>query len=369
MDKYISFSPHYAGFCNVILSYELAFALAHITGRTLILPPSTFVDHKTVSHSNKKSWENIWDFFDKETANQEFNIIDMSFVPEYEINKSALVTMRSHTGNVEKYVNDLLYVSCTDKAVCGGHMCFVNDISSVKDMDDLIKFSSGRPVVDLNKEEKFIHFERLLFGHYFYHIYAGDKEQRNLLKDKINKTFTYKKIYYEIANQVKEKIGEYNAVHVRRGDFKYRFGRHIANVVSEENTLKSIENKFPKDIPLYICTDEKDKSFFKNVSEKYKTYFLNDFEIFDANTLEQSIIEQIICANAKFFIGTHPSTYSKRINIMRGITGIQSNDAIYLNRNILKSKQINDSPIPWSLLPEKKVWNWLDSSHPAWMKE
>ena len=57
-NKYISFSPYYAGLSNVIMSYEIAFAISHITGRTLILPPDCFLG--VICENDKKTFVDIW---------------------------------------------------------------------------------------------------------------------------------------------------------------------------------------------------------------------------------------------------------------------------------------------------------------------
>ena len=77
-DKYIIFSPFTAGFCNVLLSYEIAFALAHITGRKLIIPPTNWcvlIDERTAP---KEFWQDIWTVLDINAAKSTVNIVSLS---------------------------------------------------------------------------------------------------------------------------------------------------------------------------------------------------------------------------------------------------------------------------------------------------
>ena len=56
---------------------------------------------------------------------------------------------------------------------------------NILDSDDYTSFSNGRTLIDLNCDDKFIHFPRNLFGHFYYHIYANTPTQRNIIKEKI----------------------------------------------------------------------------------------------------------------------------------------------------------------------------------------
>ena len=63
--KYITFAPYRAGLVNVLLSYEVAFALSYITGRTLVLPPSTYFANGIVADDYDKpdNFLDIWPEF------------------------------------------------------------------------------------------------------------------------------------------------------------------------------------------------------------------------------------------------------------------------------------------------------------------
>jgi hypothetical protein len=335
--NYISFSPYNAGLCNVIMSYQLAFALAHISNRTLILPKKTFIQHIDI----KNQWYNIWEIFDKDILRQEFDIIEAE-----------------QNGDTYEYKfekNNIVYTDC----------CFVNDISKFQNDNDFLTFSEKRELLETDRPEKIIHFERNLFGNYCYYIYAGDSKQRNILKDKINKVFTYNSKYYELVENLN--MGSYNAVHVRRNDFTSFYKEGIKNISNKNSLLEAIKKIFPKNLPLYICTDEKDLEFFKEIEKEYIVYYYNDYNL-DLTTLEKAVVEQIICSKAVFFIGTNLSTYTKRINIMRGIDGLQADDYMGINKIIDKPIEILNSPMPW-IYKENRKWEWNDSSHINWIKE
>lgn len=365
---YITFAPYYSGLSNVIMSYEVAFGLSHITGRTLVLPKDAFLLFYTDQSQQKKDFKDIWTLFDKDIAKEEFNLIEFDQVAELNDVKHLIENHRSYTAKITDHVKDIYnFKLANDKnSTCETHDVFVNDSSRFIDSADYKNFINDRSVVDLNLSNKFIHFENNLFGHFWYHIYPGGPEKRNILKNKINKVFKYKNKFYEIAKKVKDQIGTYNAIHIRRNDFLKVREKDLQSIDSDEKVLYKLEHVVNNDIPLYIATDESNKDFFKKIKEKYQVYFFKDFN-FDLSPLEEAVVEQIICAESEFFIGTYLSTYSKRINVMRGLEGKQANDYMGINYLLRENVEI-DSGIPWNT-SKRSRWHWEYSSYVQWYKE
>lgn len=363
-NKYLSFSPYYSGLSNVIMSYELAFAIAHITKRTLILPPDAFM--LFISGYHRPKFVDIWQVFDKEVARQEFDVIEYKDVPEYQGKFDKIVTDTSYTGNIADHISDLY--AYPKKINGSAHIAMANDLPNIKDSYDFNYFLSGREVVDLNRPEKFLHFQNNLFNWYWYTVYPGNKEQRNILKDKVNKTFRYKQKYFDLAQQVKNKIGPFNAIHVRRNDFFVQYSNGLESVNTETKLVDAIDKIAKlKNLPLYISTDEPNKDFFKEVRKKYNIYFYQDFDYNNLSDFENTIMEQVICSQAESFFGTYLSTYTKRINGIRGLEGRQSDDYMGINSIVPKPFEC-DFPLPWTMRTSK-TWSWNDSCHPQWMKE
>ena len=364
-NKYIIFSPFRSGLANVIMSYELAFSIAHITNRTLILPPTLWLTHITEHH--KENWVSLWDLFDKN--NNEFNTVELS---EFEEFKDKILTLGNHSSwfiNASTEIEDCYSPPEIphNAPLADANFCVVNNVEQYKNNEDFINFVSTRQLIDLNRPEKFIHIEGSLFQHYWYWVYAGDSSQRNALKNKINKVFRYSQKYYDIVkNKVTDQLGKYNAVHVRRGDFFIQYGNSLASINTEDKLLTQLEKVIDSSLPLYISTDEPNKEFFKEVAKKYKIFFINDL-IQDLPKLDCAIIEQIICSQAEQFEGTLPSTYTKRINIMRGLDGKTARDYTGINQIEDVRPEMND-PLPWTKIPGNR-WGWNMSSHSQWMQE
>ena len=368
--NYLSFSPYFSGLSNIIMSYELLLSIAYITKRKVILPPDVWMlfHSKDYNHHDwkKKDYVDVWEFLDKDIVTKEFDCIDFYDVPEFQGKFEQMETERSYTGNIGGTIDgsDIsCYYSYKNKTFDADHIVFTGeDYVGNLDFDD---FCQGRKSINLNDyTKKFLHFENNLFGHYWYVMYPGDSHKRNLLKDKINRCFRYKNKFYELSKKVKEKIGDYNSVHVRRNDFLLC---HEDKLVPSDLLLEKLYAFFPRSKPLYIATDEKDLTFFDPVREKYDIYFYKDFD-FNTTALETDVMDQVICAESDIFMGTYLSTYTKRINVMRGIEGKQADDDMGINLILEPRDRIpKDIVNPWK--NKFGRWDWPDSSHPQWKLE
>ena len=107
-NKYISFDPCFCGLCNVIMSYEVAFAISHITKRKIILPPKTWLSHI-------EKFVDIWEIFDKDVVKSEFRCVEFEDVPEIKNNINFIKGERSYTQNIERYVKGTYRVGFVDE--------------------------------------------------------------------------------------------------------------------------------------------------------------------------------------------------------------------------------------------------------------
>jgi hypothetical protein len=371
--KYISFSPYFSGLANIIMSYEIFLSIAAITGRKVILPPDCWMLF-ICKTQNKKDWRDIWEIFDKNVLLEEFDCIGHRDVPEFQARFNMMQSKESYTGKLKKLkldLNEIIFNS--DKESCIDHDVLVNGIPETEDFK---KFSHNRNVIDLNCENQFLHFEGNLFGHYWYNVYPGEEKERNKLKDKINRVFKYNPKYYECAYGVADTIGPYNSVHVRRNDFLDTRTEEIEVFNGPEKLLQVIDECpfVDPELPLYIATDEEDRDFFDRLEEKYDVYFYEDFDFSDmeefdeTDQLDIAVIDQVICAMSENFFGTYFSTFTKRINVMRGLDGRQADDWFGINHMPEEPNEDVTSAIPWST-QKNNYWHWNQSSHYQWMKE
>ena len=146
----------------------------------------------------------------------------------------------------------------------------------------------------------------------------------------IVKHVKYRNSVYEKARKVKERLGKYNAVHVRRLE-------HIGSEITKNDWLvKIMDEDYTTDIPIYIATDESNMKWFDPIVEAgFKLFFAKDFEeILNFSYVHHSvrmdllgIHEQIICELADKFIPTEHSTFSMFIKRLRG--EVDSKNGLY----------------------------------------
>lgn len=369
-ERYLAVTPYRSGLGNVIMSYECALAIAHITGRKLILPPTVFL--YLINYGNKESQHSLWDIFDRDATDELFEIADYWSVPEFSNKHNQIQTDKSWLENIKLITDDYYRITFPDGdtkfKLSHGRLCFVNNIQQYIDDQDYVKFTSSREILDLDRPEKFLHFENNLFQNYWFITYPGGPQDRNQLKQKINTVTKYRKYYYDLFdNTLMATLSKYNAVHIRRNDFAQQFHKSISSIDSGEKLLGQLVRVFDTNKPLYIATDEKNPDFFDRVRKVYKNiYFLKEVITKKLTLLESAILEQIICSKAEIFYGITTSTFSRRIHVMRGIDGRATTDNTGIND--LNYRVSETSNMPWTLRSDKE-WVWSRSPYIQWTME
>ena len=145
-----------------------------------------------------------------------------------------------------------------------------------------------------------------------------------------------------------KKLKGFNSLHIRRGDFINTRPETVG--LLSQIPLFLEKNLFIKDLPLYIATDEKDKSIFDFLKEKYKIYFLNDF-FANLSGLDATILDQVICSNSLQFLGSKLSTFSDYIHVNRASMGNLTNPRV---GNNFSRKNLQYKKYPWV----EEDWGW-----------
>lgn len=311
-NKYISFDPWWGGFSNIRMTYELVGALSVITGRTIILPHKIYCLFLS-EWQDKKTWFDMFDALDKKKFRKHFDCIEYYDIPEYE-------NLENDTQYFENISSVAKVITFGDKDGQLGPMKGPgNDYvltCGIEDHSEFDIFKDDRQVIDLECDDKFIHFPRNLFGHFYYHVYGKTPVIRNRIKEKVNLGIQYRPDIFEKAKKITDKLGEFNAIHVRRNDFL-----QVRKDIAERQTvnlLDDISNRIPNDKPLFIATDEKDKSVFLPLKKKYNVLYLTDFPQSGVNDTDDLLLDQVVCSQADIFLGSHLSTFSDYVNIIRG---------------------------------------------------
>jgi GDP-fucose protein O-fucosyltransferase len=109
--------------------------------------------------------------------------------------------------------------------------------------------------------------------------------------------------------------GDYNAYHIRRGDFQYTVTRYDAPRI-----IKNSAKEMTMGGVVYIASDETDQSFFKPLREAFDVVMLDDFKhlLEGVNSNYYGMIDSLIASRSKVFFGCWFSTFTGYINRLRG---------------------------------------------------
>lgn len=130
----------------------------------------------------------------------------------------------------------------------------------------------------------------------------------------------YSKEVWQRVGVVGKRLGTYNAVQVRRKI-------HMDSKLAPSYWLDQMEAIFPKDIPVYVATDEQDHSWFQPFrAAGFNIYFAEDFpDVLDFTYVPVSVRmdllgvhEQCICQKAGKFVASPASTFDAFIKRHRG---------------------------------------------------
>lgn len=132
----------------------------------------------------------------------------------------------------------------------------------------------------------------------------------------------------KLAADVIEQVGEYNAIHIRLGDFLVNYESDEYSV-NAERFCRYVTANFPdRDLPVLIATDGlQEKELFARIFDGYKLIYIDEliFDEYRERYLQMpftdfnvlTILNQLICAAGHTFIGTYRSTMTAVIHRLR----------------------------------------------------
>lgn len=169
-----------------------------------------------------------------------------------------------------------------------------------------------------------------LLTHFYAFLFFEDWKQdlfyKRLVRDKVRYLDTLMcaagRIIEAIRTRARQRNatninGEYDAMHIRRGDFQYKVTRLDPSQIYENSKDQLIEGA-----TVFIATDErKDKrKLLQPLADHYDLVFLEDFQHLyrDIGTNYYGMLDQLVSYKSRVFIGTWFSTFSGYINRLRG---------------------------------------------------
>jgi len=363
---------YYAGFSNNKMSLDIAVILAYLTGRVLVpyrfrlAPPRIPVEVKPGRRP------------------EPFLVTDLFEIPVPWSDEYLLKTWISVPGAHE----------CAWAPVCDSVLCFPANLP--RDDEAFRNFRNGRLHVHIFDEREGqapdLHVNTLTLGHYSYFFYLDEAHRREVVK--LMRRLRPKRPYREAADCIAAALGSFNAVHLRRGDFRWDWwaqtGLKRAASISGQEIVANLASRMDRNDPLVVCTDDPSHDELFGPIQKYfrDVIFLDRYlrENADVRQLvaqlprDDDIVEillsQLVASKARVFAGTMFSTFTALIHRLRGFARQEPN-FLYCYNDFLSPfvrfercefLPVDDGPHSWNRVrypvpPETYSWfrDWPES--------
>jgi hypothetical protein len=347
--RYLTYAPWQGQLNNTRLCFETALILAYISGRILVIPPG-------YRRRDEPEWDDAGfrplhpgEFLDFDRLS---SIVPMISYEEY---AASGADGRQH---------DVI-----DIAVDAGTAVFCYPAIPAPGTAEALRlsaFAAGRgrflqptPELDACRTLNIQSPTLEPFYAFFHFSHPGHElECKRLVRDHVR----FRPPVLEAGARIAAQLGNYSALHVRRGDF---FWQRPEQDLSAERILHSMEAAGLRPSRLYIASDEMDRAYFAPISRCWETYFVEDFagSLGDAMSAEDiACVEQVVCSHSDAFMGTRLSTFSSYITRLRGNRGAGGEAVLFTDGS--PGSEADDEGSPWF------SWtNWLRDGNPLWGRE
>lgn len=335
--SYVTFEDDAGGWNNMRMAFECFVLVAKLTGRTLVLPPRArfyLLDAGPIklfakpNHTSSSS-SSYGDYFDLDAlrVGGELDIITTDeFIARMRISdppRDATPGVGEWNSN-GKHLDWFLYLRARPDTVIwptGPNQLLSPSSSSP------YAFTTLNYLDDLPGPHQILHFPVHLSQNLRYLDGApGLMRLAHASIASYSKQFLGKHLRYTpaILHAVKlavEKLGgagEYSCLHVRRNDLQYG-----SAFLAAEESLRNVRSRLLPGELLYLATDEVQQGFFDAFErEGFPTRRLRDVlpSPSSGSAIQhkhEGMVEQLICAHARAFMGTSASTFTSYIQRLR----------------------------------------------------
>ena len=177
------------------------------------------------------------------------------------------------------------------------------------------------PVMQDNEEKT--RFLVYFYGFLFFQDWRQDLWVKRFIRDHVRYVDEIQCAAARIVQALRKRAskhnqnGEFDTIHVRRGDFKKYYEYTMAE---PKEIYAKLKRNIPEKATLYVATDEKDKSFFDLFRKHYDVVFMDDFMhlLEGINPNFYGNIDQLVSSKGRIFYGCYSSTFTGYINRLRG---------------------------------------------------
>ena len=307
-----------AGLSNELMSLELGVVLAHLSGRTLVLegnasPSANLVDYDGALPPGPPSL--VTDLVELPVPWCDASEVDLARHEAVEWIDAPL------HASVFYYPPERDVRGFDARSFARGREHFFT-VDEATRSAPLLALSGGPPVGPHR-------FRTHNFGFYSYLLYLDEDTRRRV--HRLLRAMAPRAPFAELAARIASGLGAFNAVHIRRGDFKQTFGVTTAQRQPRE-VIDALAPHFDRCDPLVILTDDDTDPFFDEIVAAYpEAVFLDRIvlgEYRDAfaalprrDGIALAFVAQQVAAASRDFVGSLNSTFSALIQRARGNRG------------------------------------------------
>lgn len=304
---------YYSGFSNLRMALDIAVVLAHLTGRTLV--PYRF--RMPRRHALAASAAPVW---------QPMLVPELFDLPVPHQAGQMMKTWLSTPGAAE----------CHWPALYNAVFC---DAARPDDDDPRFQaFRNGRRHVlgltAAQRDAADLHISTEALAHYSHFFYLDPQRQADVVQ--LMRQLQPRAPYRQAIDDIVAGLGEFNALHLRRGDFLSnglaRGGFIRSTQVTGAEIVANLAPHLHRDTPLLICTDgDPDEPLFGALLQHFRqVVFLHQhlqtpgvaarlaaLPRFDEDV--EALLTQGVAAQARVFAGTLFSTFTALIHRQRAL--------------------------------------------------
>lgn len=315
---YTNYQSGQSGLSNAVMSIECGVVMAFLTNRLLLLdgnvpPPANIVQYG--GRVDNSTMSRVTDLIDLPVPWTEPDDDEFKGLEQRELTQLHLMDSVFHVpGTVDIESEDA-------RQFARGRTQWLSETDALRDL----------PILRVSEQPKVpgqeFHRNNLCF--YSYLFYLDDETRRSTYR--MLARMQPKQPYAELARKVAADLGRFNAVHMRRGDFKVTYGVTVLDRQPWE-AIEALDKHFSREQCLLICTDERDDPFFTELKAAWQDHVFIDHHILDhygeefaalpqRDSLALAYLSQLVAAESQDFIGTMTSTFTSLIQRYRGNRG------------------------------------------------
>eukprot|EP01012_Entosiphon_sulcatum_P019037 TRINITY_DN23877_c0_g1_i1.p2 TRINITY_DN23877_c0_g1~~TRINITY_DN23877_c0_g1_i1.p2 ORF type:complete len:189 (-),score=21.23 TRINITY_DN23877_c0_g1_i1:23-589(-) len=166
---------------------------------------------------------------------------------------------------------------------------------------------------------------------------------------------------FELAERAAVYLGTFSAVHIRRTDFGKSYPEQLQAAAMVADNIRI--HLRPDSETLYVASDDGDDRYFEQLSLGFSRVakLHNILHIFRGEYVPPKwhpVLEQLICARARIFVGTRLSTFSGYVVRLRGHLGQRNTESYFIDTQYtLPTPKIHeDWPYSWSSAWSHAIW-------------